>query len=70
MDVATLVGLGVLSITSAYALFYPSKKIYESYNDFKEQGDHKDALKELKEQSVAEAIDRAKQTYNQNGIFE
>lgn len=70
MDVTTLVSLGVLSLTSAYILFYPSKKIYDNYNDYKEQGVHKDALKELKEMSVEEATDRARKIFAKSGATE
>jgi hypothetical protein len=70
MDVTILVGLGVLSLTSAYALFYPSKKIYNNYKDFKEQGEHKDALKALHEVTVEEAIHRVKSDFDNHGVAE
>jgi hypothetical protein len=70
MDTTILVSLGVLSLTSAYVLFYPSRKIYQNYHDFKLQGEHKEALKNLNEQSVEEAIQRAKDDFSSKGIVE
>jgi hypothetical protein len=70
MDLPTLIGLGIFTWGSASILYWQGRRIYDNVEDYREQGEHKDALSKLKEESVTDTIDRATKAYQNDAVLE